>query len=252
MSRGSRPWALSILLAAIVANCSPRLISTDRAAGGSREAIRLINGYRESIRTCRRIFSIDARRKLGGIRGEGILLYVGPSLYRLEVWDEMGNLIFHYVENSDEHELLIPEGTEAVFALDENGDAMISSTGFTLSELKSIGLSAFSFAEEEEDLSVGSDGDVLMSLVSESGHLQKQLSFDGESGIPTRFRVTADGKTLREASFGNMKDVQDITRPMRIEIVDHENSTRVKLLVQQELINESIPDSLFSLSEVGR
>jgi len=206
-----------------------------------------IISYHHAIHSCRRLFSFSAKRKLGSVRGEGILLYVKPDLYRLEVWDEMGNLLFHYIDNGEEYEYLSAEGSEEVFSIDEHGKEQDFGTGFTLDEIRSIGLCAF-----DVDPGAGymqNDRRVATLFLPSGGDstIEKRLVFESSSGMPSRFLVVGSGKTLREAVFENADMSNGIPRPQKVKIIDHLCSTTVTLTVIQENINAAIPEELFSL-----
>jgi outer membrane lipoprotein-sorting protein len=240
---------LLILAAFLVtaAGCSPEYVSRADQIMDPSAAVKMINDYHDSIKTCRRIFSFSARRKLGSVKGEGILLYIKPDLYRIEVWDEMGNLIFHYVTNGKDYELFIPEGGEELFFIDEDGQTTGSHAGFTIEELKGIGLSSFSVEGERKDLFTCDEGVRVVSVFPGDNDIEKEMVFDKDSGMPDRLVVTTNGKKRREASFNGVQKTNGISRPTRIKIVDHEHSTTITMKVNQEDINGVVTEDLFSL-----
>jgi hypothetical protein len=182
---------------------------------------------------------------LGSIRGEGILLYVKPDFYRLEIWDEMGNLIFHYVENNKEFEILSQGDNEEVFSIIDPDEEDHTGTGFTLEEIKSIGLCSFEVEGGAEYIqNDGAMGMIVLPLDREKT-VERRLYFEKSSGMPSRFLVVESGKKLREAIFENVEKSTGISRPHRVKIIDHVLSTTVTLSVVQESINTAIPDELF-------
>jgi len=242
------PAVALYLVFTLVVCCSPRYVKREGLQIDPALAVGIVNDYHRSIRTCRRIFQVSARKSLGEMRGEGILLYVQPGRYRIEVWDEMGNLVFHYIENEGEHELFLPAGSEEVFTVvDEIGIAG-SNTGFSLDELKFSGLSAFFQDSEDEGVVAERTGPRKMTLIEMEAGSEKLLEFDPDTGVPLRFTVLKDGAKLREVVFKNSSEVDGVMRPASIKICDGVNATTVVLTVTQESVNGYVAESLFSLN----
>jgi|GEM_PF-3987944 len=227
------------------ANCSHGYVS---AGGGTAVIDGSASSYNQAIGSCRRIFSFVAKRRLGSIRGEGILLYVKPDFYRLEVWDDMGNLIFHYVENNEEFEIMSLDDYEDVFSMIDPDEEDNQGTGFTLEEIKSIGLCLFEVEGGAEYIQ--DDGIMVTTLLplDRDTTIERRFTFEKSSGMPSRFLVVKNGKKLREAVFENVEKSSGISRPHKVKIIDHVLSTTVTLSVVQESINTAIPVELFSIN----
>jgi outer membrane lipoprotein-sorting protein len=240
-----RRIAVAITILAL-GGCAPRYAEREGTAGDAALVAERMRIYKAQITSCRRIFSFTARRGPAAARGEGIFLYADPGLYRLDVWDNMGNLLIHYVENSEDHELFVREG-ETVLPVSEDVSASDGESGFTIGELKMLGLGAVLPPENPLRVEWEHDDPVVRYDELDEG-VQKRLRIAPESGMLSRYTVTADGSEARRASFSRVKTSGGIPRATRIDMVDNERSVHIVLDVSQESLNAAIPESLFVTS----
>jgi outer membrane lipoprotein-sorting protein len=232
--------AISLLA---LAQCAPRYSGKGEIMGDVSLVVEKMKNYRESLTSCRRVFSFKARRGIAHMRGEGLFLYEAPGHYRLDVWDNMGNLMIHYVENGVDRELFVT-GSEDIFALSSNEEESGEGGGFTIDELKALGLGAF-VPPEQPLRTKWERGELVVSYPGEAQAVQKHISIVPESGMPSRYEVTVGEREARRASLSGVRSVNGIPRSTKIEMVDHEHSLDVVLEIAQESLNAAIPESLF-------
>lgn len=245
MTGGNSRLVLALSLLALGC-CAPRYSRVEESSLDPSIVMEKMKSYRDHIKSCRRIFSLEAKRGIARARGEGLFLFAEPGLYRLDVWDAMGNLLVHYVEDGTRRELVVTGGEE-LLPLFKSSEDSVQSGGFTIEEMKCLGLGAFSPPLDARVSARGRSG-VVVKYPGEAEGVERRLHLFAGSGMPSRYEVTIQGEELRRADLSRVRTVSGIPRATRIEMVDHESSFRVELEIAQETLNEAIPESLFSPS----